>query len=156
MLDVAIPEDLPQGEVVKLETCLEEYFNNRVEVKRHLARRNTANSVLSNGHSAEKDGAMNVEVTEIDTPRSNSPAPPEGEIKKPTPQRPFQMRHRATSIFSERKVLKISSATGSSLDEKIDGEQQTGTKKEVLMPAWQFLNLIRMSFTPAPDDATAD
>lgn len=134
MLDVAIPEDIPQGEVVKLETCLEEYFNNRVEVKRHLARRNTVNSLMPGNE--EKDAAVHVEVSEIDTPRTSTPAPPEEHIQKAPPQRPLHMRERATSIFSERKV-KMNG------DSKKSDDAQKGTKKEVLMPAWQFLNLIR-------------
>jgi hypothetical protein len=47
LLDVAIPdppEDAPEdGYTIKLEDCLENYFNNKIEVKRHLQRRNTVN-----------------------------------------------------------------------------------------------------------------
>ena len=35
LLDVAIPE-LEEGKVITLEDCLEEYFNNRIEVRRYL------------------------------------------------------------------------------------------------------------------------
>jgi len=152
MLDVAIPENLPQGEVLRLETCLEDYFNNRVEVKRHLARRNTVNSLLPN-ESDEKGGGAHVDVTEVDNSRSNTPVPPEDEIHKGQLQRPLHMRERATSIFSERKV-KMSSTTGSK-DEKDGDAQRKGTKKEVLMPAWQFLNLIRRSHIPIQGPTTS-
>jgi hypothetical protein len=45
LLEVALPdppEDAPEsGYTIKLEDCLENYFNNQIEVKRHLQRRNT-------------------------------------------------------------------------------------------------------------------
>lgn len=150
MLDVAIPENVPQGEIVTLEMCLEDYFNNRVEVKRHLQRQSTLASNAaerSSRHSSiDKGGALYVETTEVDdrdssTPLVSSQAPPAA-----TTQRPLHMRQRATSIFSERKVTH-------EVDEpKEDGEtnpaarqRAASVKKEVLMPAWQFLNLIRGS-----------
>jgi hypothetical protein len=43
LLQVAIPENPEEGTEIKLEDCLESYFNNKVEVKRHLQRRNTIN-----------------------------------------------------------------------------------------------------------------
>src|ERR1700761_2427911 len=47
LLDVAIPdppEDAPEsGYTMKLEDCLENYFNNKIEVKRYLQRRSTVN-----------------------------------------------------------------------------------------------------------------
>lgn len=47
LLDVAIPESPEDGSVIRLEDCLESYFNNKVEVKRHLQRRNTIQSFRS-------------------------------------------------------------------------------------------------------------
>jgi hypothetical protein len=44
LLDVAIPEPPENGHSINLEDCLENYFNNKVEVKRHLQRRNTINA----------------------------------------------------------------------------------------------------------------
>jgi hypothetical protein len=44
LLDVAIPEPPEDGSSVNLEDCLESYFNNKIEVKRHLQRRNTIHS----------------------------------------------------------------------------------------------------------------
>ena len=43
LLQVAIPENPEEGTEIRLEDCLESYFNNKVEVKRHLQRRNTVN-----------------------------------------------------------------------------------------------------------------
>lgn len=136
MLDVAIPDGLPQGEVLKLESCLEDYFNNRVEVKRLLARRNTVNSVAST-ESTEKSNMTHVETVEVDS-RTSSPAP--SEKQSMVPQRPANLRVRATSIFSERRVTVSTNAGATQEDES---PATTRAKKEVLMPAWQFLNLIR-------------
>lgn len=41
LLEVAIPQESREGRVIRLEDCLEEYFNTRVEVVRRLDRRNT-------------------------------------------------------------------------------------------------------------------
>ena len=140
LLDVAIPEHRPRAEPLTLEECLEEYFNNRVEVKRALMRRNTLQSRASRS-SMEKSGASHVETVEVDSSREASPSLPE-RMPGTTLQRPGFGRERATSIFSERKVEH-------SLDGHNDGEpphlrkRGSSMRKEILMPAWQFLNLIR-------------
>lgn len=147
MLDVAIPENVPQGEIVTLEKCLEDYFNNRVEVKRHLQRQTLASNAAersSRQSSIDKGGATFVETTEVDerdtptplsAPQANSPA---------LLQRPTHMRQRATSIFSERKVARDETEQQSDGETNTAGRQRAASvKKEVLMPAWQFLNLIR-------------
>lgn len=143
MLDVAIPENLPQGEVLKLESCLEDYFNNRVEVKRHLARRKPLDA--AEHHDDEKSGSSHVEVSEVVSSRANSPAPSEDQIQKSTNSRPLHMRQRATSIFSERKPNM--SICGNPDGDAREGDGSATAKKEVLMPAWQFLNLIREQST---------
>jgi len=151
MLDVAIPESIPQGETVTLEMCLEDYFNNRVEVKRHLQRQTTLVSNAagrSSRHSSiDKGGATYVETAEVDgsdspTPLATPQAPPLA-----VAQRPLHMRQRATSIFSERKVTR--DETAQTTDGEVDTaarKRAASVKKEVLMPAWQFLNLIRKYF----------
>lgn len=139
LLDVAIPEHRPEAEPLTLEECLEEYFNNRVEVKRALLRRNTLQSRASRS-SLDKGGANHVETVEVNSSGENSPAPPD-RTPGTTFQRPGLGRERTTSIFSERRVEV-------SLDGENSGDVQSrkrgsSMRKEVLMPAWQFLNLIR-------------
>ena len=144
MLDVAIPENIPAGETITLEMCLEEYFNNRVEVKRHLQRRGTLESLGPRKDSVDKVGALYLETVEVDS-RGTSPAPMPKELIPTAPaQRPF-MRARATSIFSERRIspARVASKDGSSTDTS-GRPRASSMRKEVLMPAWQFLNLIRM------------
>ena len=144
MLDVAIPEDIPPGETITLEMCLEEYFNNRVEVKRHLMRKDTLVSM----HAREKGEAAQVECLEVETPYSSSPVA-ESPLDAPTqqpPKRPSPLRDRALSIFSERKVaIADDTSNGNTETERTYSSRAraNSTRKEVLMPAWQFINLIR-------------
>lgn len=142
LLDVAVPEDAPQDGVVSLESCLEEYFNNKVEIKRDLQRRNTRKS----SEGAEKSGDVRVDCTEttILDSRSHTPQPDGGSSL--TLNRPSLLHGRVPSIFSERKVdvLKGHEKDGENGARQTNGRQRgSSIRKEVLMPAWQFLNLIR-------------
>ena len=148
LLEVALPEGTPSDASVTLETCLEDYFNNKVEVKRELQRRNTLTEIVKNDvakTSSEKDTATHIETKEVD-PRAESPALPDTASRVP-PMR-LSSRDRATSIFSERRVNVIEGKEANEKEPR-DGPPQLGTlrkastiRKEVAMPAWQFLNLI--------------
>lgn len=147
MLDVAIPENVPAGTILTLEMCLEDYFNNRVEVKRHLQRRETMETQTVPGarkSSVDKAGALHVETIECDS-RGTSPTPGD-QPNKSAATRPLHMRNRATSIFSTRKLAVGEDDTSKKVEggEDASGRQRANSaRKEVLMPAWQFLNLIR-------------
>ena len=167
LLEVAIPPPPPDGSMLKLEDCLEDYFNNRIEIKRHLQRRNTLermNSVrsmdksrLQESESTDKGGTTHIEIVEvpsnIDSPLPQTPKTPTAPgIQKyktpqtpPTPQRtprPVDGRRRADSIFSERYVDDKKGADSSSV---LSGRRRASSilRREVLMPAWQFFRLIR-------------
>ena len=71
LLEVAIPEP-EDGKTVTLEDCLESYFNNRIEVKRHLERRNTVGSTKS-VDSLAKGFTTHVETVELSPTPSASP-----------------------------------------------------------------------------------
>jgi hypothetical protein len=58
MLEVAIPKPSEDGSSLKLEDCLEEYFNNRVDVRRLLARRNTLQTSRPTIQEIEKASAQ--------------------------------------------------------------------------------------------------
>jgi hypothetical protein len=141
LLEVAIPSD-PTGErkEISLEECLEDYFNNRVEVRRYLERRSTVNSL-------RKDGAIHIETVELDgdqspiTPLSPSPS-------HASALRPALGRTRAPSIIQERYVPLRNSSGYSSLapvdSNESNARSRAGSvRKEVMMPAWQFFSLIR-------------
>ncbi|KAF8463584.1 ubiquitin carboxyl-terminal hydrolase-domain-containing protein [Kalaharituber pfeilii] len=62
LLNLAIP-DASDGESVKLESCLESYFSNRIEVRRELERRATIDSMQS--FESSKGNTAHVETTEL-------------------------------------------------------------------------------------------
>jgi hypothetical protein len=157
LLEVAIPEEPIDGnDVITLEQCLEHYFNNRIEVKRHLERRrrDTLKSAVSvdSVMKVEKEPGTHIEVVEVDgppTPILQSPlAETPTQSKNPIEKlRPGTGRKRADSIFSQRKVeltgidpdqLKTSDAE---LPANLPG-RKLSTRTEVLMPAWQFFKLL--------------
>jgi hypothetical protein len=144
LLEVALPGPSEDGSIIKLEDCLESYFNNKIEVKRHLLRRNTVQSFRS--FDAGKGQVLHVETLEL---RSDSPRPGSPSMSSsitPSPARPVNMRTRADSIFSQRRI-----DTGEPSEKKThddiaigSGRARTGTiQREILMPAWQFFSLIR-------------
>lgn len=178
LLEVAILDEPPEGEsVVRLEDCLEHYFNNRVEVKRHLERqRRLTLDSLKGGAQKEKPqpdkvfeekeklSAIHVETAEIiemsQSPTTDvSPAEASGPSTPATETpkrgaverlRPSVARHRADSIFNQRRINLGDAATqptdieapSDTNDEKRGSVAPTRT--EVLMPAWQFFKLLRM------------
>ncbi|KAI8940984.1 hypothetical protein NX059_002233 [Plenodomus lindquistii] len=160
LLEVAIPEQQDGDHVIRLEDCLETYFNNRIEVKRYLQRQNTVASVKSReedffGKDPEKNETMHVETIElpgsmtpiVETPISLGPSTPIA------PVRPnIEGRRRADSIFSQRLARKSPEASNfdekrhleDMLDHSSGGRPRSASllRKEILMPAWQFFSLI--------------
>ena len=135
LLDVAIPPPPQDGSVIRLEDCLEQYFNNKIEVKRHLQRRNTLQSV-------KPEKGMDVETLEVvETPTTEQPNHVEFTA---SPSRPTEFRRRGQSIFGQRKI-EDGTEKRTHDDIGIGGNRTRANtmKREVLMPAWQFFSLIR-------------
>ena len=153
LLDVAIPED-PTGERkdITLEECLEEYFNNRVEVKRYLERRSTLSSLKSTSDAKGKGNSIHVETVEVDP--DSSPAtplsPPSFSTRRPS------NRSRTQSIIQERYFpprKESANSTLTNIDTKDSARSRAGSvRKEVLMPAWQFFSLIPWYTDNAPSN----
>lgn len=144
LLDVAVPD-----ESAKLEECLENYFNNRVEVVRKLARSNTVSSVRS-GRSPSSDkgvASQHVEVTVSEVAWSTPSTP----ISTSTPRTPLSPsgRHRTDSFIRPRIITEIKAeekgeqSTESESSNTPRSTRKGSVRKEVLMPAWQFFNLLR-------------
>ncbi|KXG49737.1 Peptidase C19, ubiquitin carboxyl-terminal hydrolase 2 [Penicillium griseofulvum] len=160
LLEVAIPPEPTDGQSLTLEDCLEAYFNNMIEVKRHMARRNTTSSIRSmDSHSISKGSTSHVETVEIETTPTMSPAQANTpRVEKPNPWSSFseftesleaaRTPGRRGSIVRERFFPDTSDDTnnGDSKPEKGtsgDTQPRRGSyKKEVMMPAWQFFSLI--------------
>jgi hypothetical protein len=148
LLEVAIPSEREDGRVITLEDCLEIYFNNRIEVKRHLQRRNTAQSVRS--MDTDKGQTMHIEAAEVSSgPNSPTISTPTTSLAPISPIRPVDGRRRADSIFSERYVESKEFSEKKLLEEMStysgNGRPRGSSllRKEVMMPAWQFFSLIR-------------
>ncbi|KZF22536.1 cysteine proteinase [Xylona heveae TC161] len=137
LLEVAIPTDLEENKVITLEDCLETYFNNRIDVRRHLERRQTQTSV----RSADSSKALGyhhekVEAVELGS-RPSSPSSPLSQTPtNASPLRPAISRHRAPSIIRDRVVEEANSS------ERAGPRRKSSIRKEVMMPAWQFFSLI--------------
>lgn len=156
LLEVAIPEDREDGEPIKLEDCLETYFNSRVEVKRYLERRATLSSTTRRLSSESTKGQFaHIESVELAESSPSTPAAtlphflPAYSSFRPGPS-PF--KHRSPSIIQETYVyekdekaaLKAELARSDSTSTRTTGRPRAGTlRKEVMMPAWQFFSLIR-------------
>ncbi|OJI99002.1 hypothetical protein ASPVEDRAFT_495567 [Aspergillus versicolor CBS 583.65] len=138
LLEVAIPEPT-DGKTVTLEECLESYFNNRIEVKRYLERRNTVESTKSMD-SLVKGSAAHVETVEISTPTSSSsptvlsPTVTQISSKTETPASD-KTKYRRNSIIQAKYIP-------DSDEDDSTKNRQGSYRKEVMMPAWQFFSLI--------------
>jgi hypothetical protein len=141
LLEVAVPDQEGPYEIT-LEECLENYFNNRVEVRRHLARSNTLSSMRS-GKEGEKDegSSQHIEVADL----GSSPNTPLSTTAPNTPIRPIA-RLRTDSIIRQRVIEEDKSEGSSNPKPAVIPEiarKGSVARKEVLMPAWQFFNLLR-------------
>ena len=163
LLDVAVPDEPPEGRShVRLEDCLENYFNNRVLVMRRLERSNTNSSLKpSSSHYEEKGEAsalphINVNVNELNWSTPDTPITP-GTPLTPNGSRDTG-RDRATSIIRHVIIPEEGDSTFSSEGTtvvEVDGNasivsgseslRKGSVRKEIMMPAWQFFNLIRPS-----------
>ena len=146
LLEVAVPPKHEDGRPIQLEECLENYFNNRVEVKRMLERSNTAKLERSNTKSSvkstqsEKVASTHVEVVELPSPSTPS------SINLPISPL-TQTRTRAQSIIRRRLISEDEQGESSTDPDSTSAphlvRKQSLVRNEVIVPAWQFFNLIR-------------
>lgn len=151
---MAVPPD-PEGKGVKLEDCLEDYFNTTVDVSRDnfeekgsddrplLSPRSTIR-VVHNSAEEEAEAEDYVDGTPLQRrwTTADTPEPSSSSIDTERPS----ARHRSTSII-QRIVLddegKPTDSDASSLLQKAKKKGST-VVKAVTIPAWQFFRLIRM------------
>lgn len=155
LLEVAIPPEPTDGQILTLEDCLEAYFNNRIEVKRYLGRRNTLPSTRSVDSLSISKG-FTAHVEEVDTTPTLSPVQSDSpQAEKPGPWSSFtefndaltaRRLGRRDSIVRERFIPESENKPGDTDSPSSDLQQRKGSyRKEVMMPAWQFFSLIRQS-----------
>lgn len=159
LLEVAIPDDTSGGnKEITLEECLEEYFNNRVEVRRYLERRSTLSSMKSPTEGKSTEGklsaaAIHVETIEIEP--DSTPATPVASTPLGPPARPSN-RPRTQSIIQERygPARTVSGSTSlSQVDTDASARSRAGSlRKTVMMPGWQFFSLIPWYTDNTPSD----
>lgn len=151
LLEVAIPPNPVNGRPIQLEDCLESFFNNRVEVVRRLERSNTLSSIRSDhSPSTEKSGASHVEITELGNQTNDSPISPKEPETPLSPLSPFSSiadQTHTPSIIRHRIIAEEEDNPPSPDDTRStrNSIRKGSIRKEVLMPAWQFFNLIRSS-----------
>ncbi|KAJ5134608.1 hypothetical protein N7526_005973 [Penicillium atrosanguineum] len=152
LLEVAIPPEPTDGQPLTLEDCLEAYFNNRIEVKRYLERRNTLPSTRSvdslsiskgfTAHVEEVDARSTISPDHSNSPRTEGLSPWSSftEFNEALTARRLGRRD---SIVRERFIPESEERPGKTDLPPSDLQQRKGSyRKEVMMPAWQFFSLI--------------
>ncbi|RFU25989.1 hypothetical protein B7463_g10353, partial [Scytalidium lignicola] len=158
LLEVAVPDDTGNGRAIQLEDCLENYFNNRIEVVRRLERSGTISSFRSGrSHSFDKGSSSHVEISELAWSSPNTPVSPYP-LTQTSSLPPSLGRHRSStmSIIRHRVIPGDDedgeSSTPVNARPRIGPMRKASVRKEVLMPAWQFFNLIPWYTTDSPSN----
>ncbi|KAI9677453.1 MAG: hypothetical protein M1817_006407 [Caeruleum heppii] len=147
LLEVAIPAVTEDRQTVTLEDCLETYFNNKIEVKRHLERRATTGSLPSIDTS--KGYATHVESADLGSQPSTPMTPVGQDVVGPAVvATPGHSRDRSRSIIRERVIVEDVGASDKATG--LSSRRRASIRKEVLMPAWQFFRLIPWYTDRAP------
>lgn len=168
LLNLAVPAD-PEGKGLKLEDCLEEYFNNKVDVLRDSLEEKEKKA-LERPALDSKNSIRVVTEEDEDTPTASSGnvdhsvVQPKWTIEDTIVQSPLDMpsasssktfdappvsppvsRNRSTSII-QRIVVDGEEETSEAIgDGFVQRARRTGSTivKAVTIPAWQFFRLIR-------------
>ena len=158
LLNLAVPPD-PDGKGIKLEDCLEEYFNNKVDVlrdspeekKASLTPLNTIRVVAEEDEEKPADQAEQVENTQIVQPWIAQTSLAESPISATPssakfPDVPSILRNRSTSIIQRIVVPDGEHVPDAEPTSLLQKAKRTGSTvvKAVTIPAWQFFKLIRM------------
>jgi hypothetical protein len=147
LLEVAIPPKHSDGSDITLEECLEAYFNNRIEVKRYMERRSTIGSAKS-FDSITKETTTHVETVELSSPSPITPAEDQPSSASFIEVQARQLLPHRASIVQERFIPDADDLIKDpekSLVPRLGRARKGSIRKEVMMPAWQFFSLIRMS-----------
>lgn len=173
LLNLAVPPD-PDGKGIKLEDCLEEYFNAQVDVFRDSLDEKAAAREAQNPDGRLLSRTSIPPVNDQDTATTTTPTNIEAEAEATpqplaSPQRasishtltnesqassssaPPPLRPRAATVIQRVILDEYGRATS---DSNLSPLQRTTTKgsvvvKAVTIPAWQFFRLMRTYPSPA-------
>ncbi|KAK4237978.1 ubiquitin carboxyl-terminal hydrolase-domain-containing protein [Achaetomium macrosporum] len=160
-LNLAVPPD-PDGKGIKLEDCLEDYFNNKVDVLRDSAaeEKPAGKPTLSSGSTIRvvpTDGDETPREETEDTQLRRRWTTPSGAVQSPvfiSNRHPTDLdaqsgsRMRSTSIIQRFVVKGEGGSAAHSADPEtkslLERAKRTGSSvvKAVTIPAWQFYRLI--------------
>lgn len=158
LLNLAVPEDT-DGKGIKLEDCLEEYFNNKVDVLRDSLEEKKEKLAMT-----PKTTIKIVAEEEVETPTTlehpmddlklqrrwtvhdtvvQSPVSISSTSEASTCAAPVHARNRSTSII-QRIVVKSEGGSSEETPSFLQKAKRTGSTvvKAVTIPAWQFFRLI--------------
>lgn len=175
LLNLAVPPDV-DGKGIKLEDCLEEYFNTRVEILRDsleekvpqattLSPEDTIRLVTADEEAGASDPRINaarIQHSQLQRALSAMEMSPQTRTNSPSGIRPAP-RHRATSII-QRIIVdeqgKPDEASASTADSEAltQRAKQTGSTvvKAVTIPSWMFSRLIPWQHSGANSEPTSD
>ncbi|KAK0636263.1 ubiquitin carboxyl-terminal hydrolase-domain-containing protein [Bombardia bombarda] len=157
LLNLAVPPD-PEGKGIKLEDCLEEYFNNKVDVLREslIEDKKSSSDQLGSGPKRTIRAVIPEEEDEAQGSSEQSENPqlqrrwttiPNSLVEYPIPPTMPALRHRSTSII--QRIVVHEDGQTEDIEETEDqslisrGKRAGSTVvKAVTIPAWQFFRLI--------------
>ncbi|GKT84855.1 ubiquitin C-terminal hydrolase family protein [Colletotrichum tofieldiae] len=158
LLNLAVPPD-PEGKGIRLEDCLEEYFNTQVDVlrdsheeKKELERsassKNTIRLVTredgQESEAADTLSASPLPLSPVLERRWTASQPPNGAPESPSSSSRPTPRHRSTSVIQRVVLEEKEQAKESETPSMLEKARRTSSTvvKAVTIPAWQFFRLI--------------
>ncbi|KAK3403300.1 ubiquitin carboxyl-terminal hydrolase-domain-containing protein [Sordaria brevicollis] len=172
LLNLAVPPD-PEGKGIKLEDCLEEYFNNKVDVFRDSVEekkgddekgplpRETVRLIAEDedgqasehgDHSPHLQRRWTSQEPTIRTPVSML------DVTSARPELPAAPRHRSTSIIQRIVVEDNKTVLDAESESLLQKARRTSSTvvKAVTIPAWQFFRLIPWHATASHSEPSND
>ncbi|KAL0943945.1 ubiquitin c-terminal hydrolase family protein [Colletotrichum truncatum] len=158
LLNLAVPPD-PDGKGIRLEDCLEEYFNTQVDVlrDRHEEKKELAQTTPNKNtiRLVTPEHSTDFEAADVlsSSPLQLSPAlerrwtasqAPNGAPESPGGSSRPAPRHRSTSVIQRVVLEEKQNSTESDTPTMLEKAKRTSSTvvKAVTIPAWQFFKLI--------------
>ncbi|OHW91762.1 ubiquitin carboxyl-terminal hydrolase [Colletotrichum incanum] len=158
LLNLAVPPD-PEGKGIRLEDCLEEYFNTQVDVlrdsheeKKELERSTSSKNtirLITREDGQESEAADNLSASPLPLSpvlehRWTASQPPNGAPESPSSSSRPTPRHRSTSVIQRVVLEEKEQAKESETPSMLEKARRTSSTvvKAVTIPAWQFFRLI--------------